>query len=285
MDVLNKADMLNCFYHEGETRATVEIRCLEQGYEEEITFRKSEIVFIIEGELRFLFRDHDERKLREGEFVFLPARGEFRYTIVKKTRAVIFRLNGSVKLCDGYRIEELYVQSGEQQKYTRREVYPLEVNYPLRLFLKGLSEAVSGGLSCRNYFDIKTKELFVLLKVYYSHEALRSFFSLILSPDTAFSEYVRANHYKYKTAKELAEAMNITPKLFSKKFMRIFGEPAQEWMIREKAHRIYSDLHTGDEPIALVADKFWFSSQSHLNKFCKREFGKTPGEIRRESKG
>lgn len=96
-----------------------------------------------------------------------------------------------------------------------------------------------------------------------------------------FSEQVREKAHKYATVAALANAMNMTPKLFSRKFMKVFGEPPTDWIRREKALCVYSDLYAGRQPISLIADKYNFSSQSHLNKFCKREFGKNPREIRK----
>lgn len=284
MEIRNKSTHQECLCYEKGEKPTVEIRKLKPGYEEETTFRKNEIVFMLEGKVRFLFRDYSEKEHRAGEFIFIPVGGVFRFEVLKETLVIVIRLNENVKFCKRYRIEDLYMQKGRIDESPRMKIHALEIIPPLRSFLMGLHETVSGGLTCRNYFDLKAKELLVLLKAYYPKEALREFFSLILSPDTVFSEYVRANHHKYKTAKEIAESMHITPKLFSKKFISIFGEPALNWMTREKALSIYSELYSGNEPITLIVDKYRFSSQSHLNKFCKREFGKNPGEIRRRTR-
>lgn len=280
MEILDKARLQSCFYYENELPPTVEIRELEQGYEEEIIVRKNGISFMMKGEVRFTFRDYPEKTHHRGEFIFIPVGGMFRYRVIKKALIVIVRLNERVNLCEGCHIEELFKQGGAQSERSSREVNALKMNLPLWHFLIGLNRAVRGGLNCRYYFDTKARELFILLKAYYSQEVLRDFFSLILSPDTEFSEHVRANHHKYKTAKELAEAMNLEPKLFSKKFMKIFGEPPINWMEKEKAYRIYAELNFGRKPIAQIADEFRFSSQSHLNKFCKRVFSKNPREIR-----
>lgn len=281
MEILEKAEIQNCIHYESEVLPTVEIYDLEKDVAEEKTFFKNEIAFMREGKLRFSFRDHPEKVVCKGEFIFVPVGGVFRYVALEKTQLIIVRLNKGVKLCEGYLVEDLYKRCGEHPEEYHKEIYALAINRPLQLFLDGLHESILGGLNCRYYFDTKVKELFILLKAYYPYDSLRKFFSLILSPDTTFSEHVRANHHNYKTAKELAEAMNMTPKLFSKKFIKIFGESSMKWMKKEKALRVYSELHSSQNPIAQIADKYKFSSQSHLNKFCKREFGKNPGEIRR----
>lgn len=281
MELLDKAWHLGCPHYENGPLPTVEIRSLERGDEKEMTFHRSEIGFITQGQIRLTFPGHPEKALCGGEFIFIPVGGVLRYAVQEKVLVLIVRLNKSMKLCAGSRIEELYRPEGTRQESSRGEIHPLKANIPLRHFLEGLNLAVLSGFSCRDYFDTKARELFILLKAYYPHEDLRGFFSPVLSPDTAFSEYVRENHHKYNSAKQLAGAMNMTPKLFSKKFVKVFAVPAREWMRREKALCIYSELHSGDKPFTQIADEYRFSSQSHLNKFCLGMFGKNPGEIRR----
>jgi len=96
----------------------------------------------------------------------------------------------------------------------------------------------------------------------------------------AFQEYVRANHSKYNSVAEFAEAMSMTPKNFSVKFVKVFGETPQHWMTKEKAKLVYTELSSGNKSIIQIADEQGFSSQQHLYKFCQREFGKNPKEIR-----
>lgn len=281
MELAKKREHQCCFHNESGDLPTVEIRKLEKGYEEEIVFRKNGIAFMTKGELRFSFRNLPERVLREGEFVFIPLGGVFRYTVMEHTRITIVRPNGNIQLCEGYFLEELYRRDNIRPLNNQQEMKALEINRSIRFFLDGLNEIVQSGLKCRYYSDLKVKELFVLLKNGFTDDQLRSFFALVLSPDTAFSEYIKANHHKYKRVNELAGSMNMTQKSFSKKFSKIFGEPAMIWMRREKALNVYSELHTGRDTIAQIVDKYRFSSQSHLNKFCKGEFGKSPGEIRK----
>lgn len=280
MEITNKAEHLRCFYCENTARPTVEIRELKQGHEEEMTFLKNEIVFLMEGEVRFTFRCYPEKKLKKGEFIFIPVGGVFRYTVLDEALSIIFRLNDNVNLCEGYTIENLYRQKDERSQESREEVCALEIAPPLWLFLSGVSKIIQDGLRCRYYFDTKIRELFILLMAYYSREVLRNFFSLILSPDTAFSEYIRANHHRYRTIRELALSMNITAKHFEKVFSRVFGMPPGKWLNGERAQMVYHELRSNAKPIKQIADEYGFSSQQQLNRFCVRELRKNPGEIR-----
>lgn len=281
MEILNKMELQNCTYNEHNVQPTVEIRTLKQGYEEEMIFRKNEIVFMMEGEVRFTFRGQSEKTQYTGEFVFIPVGGMLRYTVVKKTKVMIIRLNENVMLCKGSRIEEYYRQFKTMPQEEKGEtVRTLKINPPLWHFLEGLNETVSGGLCCRNYFDTKVKELFILLKAYYSRKALQKFFSLILSPDTTFSEYIRANHHRYYTVEQLAASMNMTTKQFGKIFTRVFGKTPGKWLNEEKALMVYNELRSGTKPLKQIAYEYGFSTTQQLNRFCKRELSKNPSEIR-----
>lgn len=282
MEILNKIEHLGCLYYEKGERPTVEILNLEQNHEEEMSLRKNEIVFMTEGKLSFTFRNHPEKIIHKGQFIFITVGGVFHYVVLEKTRMVVLRLNEHISLCKGYYIEQLYGENGELAIKSRREVCALEINRPLWRFLNELNETVASGLNCRYYFDMKVRELLLLLRAYYPPEQLREFFSLIMTPETVFYEYIQANYPRYPTIGELAASMNLSVKHFGKVFTRIFGVPPGKWLNSQRAHIIYSELHSGNKPIKQIADEYGFPTQQHLNRFCKRELGKNPGEIRRK---
>lgn len=282
MNEFNKTDAQHCLNRKMETNRTIEIRKLMKGHEEEMVFLKNEITFVCKGEIHFWFRDFSEKKVCKGELVFIPVGGVFRYRAESETELLIIHLNRNVILCEGSRIEELYRFTPEGSTNFRPGIYALEINIPLWRFIDGLKDAINDGLICRYYSDLKTRELLILLKVFYAKEDLKNFFSLILSPDTEFSEFVRANYQKCKSVKDLADMMNMLPKQFSEKFLKVFGELPQNWINKERALSVYAELCSGNTAIAAIVEKYKFSSQPHLNKFCMREFGKNPGEIRKK---
>jgi len=102
----------------------------------------------------------------------------------------------------------------------------------------------------------------------------------VLSPDTGFSEFVRINHSKYKTVAELADACNMSPKNFARKFAGVFNETPVRWMNTERARAIHHELVSGNKPFGQIAYENGFSDQAHFNKFCKKYLGENPGGIR-----
>jgi len=282
MEIINPQEHRSCAYYECGAKPVIEVLRFERKHKEKLDLVRNKIVFMLEGSLQFSYKDYPVQLAEKGRFFFVPSGGDFNFTVTKKALVMIIRLQRNVFMCEGCTIEQLYKDkiASNVQEYSKIGIMPLEMNPPLWYFAEGLNRSITGGLTCRYYHDIKIKELFLLIRAYYSHEDLRDFFSMVLSPDTEFSEFVRANHYKYKTVIDFAQGLCMTPKNFRQKFVSVFGEPPAAWMTREKACLIHYELISGDKTIAEISDEYGFAAQSHLNRFCKREFGKNPGEIR-----
>lgn len=274
-------------YSQDET-PLIEIKTLKRRQIKRPAIAKNKILFVIEGDLMCSWGDHPETKIEKGQFFFLPSGEKSQLKAISKSFIVEVCMQKGTSLWEDFKIEDLYKTNKENREkdYKQRAngISPLEINKPLWLYLSVLTKGVEELHDYRFYHEIKIKEMFILLRFYYPHEELRELFNPILSPDTEFSEYVRKIYQKNETAKAMAEAMNITPKLFSRKFKKVYGKTFSDWKRTEKARQVYSELGSGYKPIMQIADEYGFSSQPHLNKFCLREFGVNPGEIRKRRK-
>ncbi|MCD8167343.1 MAG: helix-turn-helix domain-containing protein [Bacteroides sp.] len=151
-------------------------------------------------------------------------------------------------------------------------------------FLDRLIDTLEHGIRCHNFFDMKIKEFFMMVRWYYSKEEIYDFLYFIISGDTAFSEYVRLRWIYYRNVLEFAESMHMTPKQFSKKFGEVFSTTPYKWMKEGKAKIVHKEITTTDESFKHIADKYGCHSVQQFNKFIKAAFGKTPGEIRKEAR-
>ena len=123
----------------------------------------------------------------------------------------------------------------------------------------------------------------MILYIYYSKEDLYNFFYSILSQDTAFSEYIRLNWNKFHSVNEMAKSMNLTHKQFYKRFISMFGQTPQQWMKESRASSILKELIFTSKLIKQIANENSFSSEPQFTRFCKRQLGKTPTQIRKEN--
>jgi AraC-like DNA-binding protein len=136
------------------------------------------------------------------------------------------------------------------------------------------------GLTSVEFCQLKQKELLYYFGLYYSKEELYDFFYSILSTDIAFSRLIYKNLEKIHNIEEFATLMNYSISGFKKRFHKVFGMPAYRWLSHERANKIFHAITCSRETFTQISYDFGFSSPSHLNNFCKKMFGATPGEIR-----
>ena len=78
----------------------------------------------------------------------------------------------------------------------------------------------------------------------------------------------------------LAAAVRLSPAAL-KRALLCAGETPKQWVMRRRLERAREMIAGTDLPLAEVALRTGFSSQSHLNWLFKREIGRTPGSFRR----
>jgi AraC-like DNA-binding protein len=160
-------------------------------------------------------------------------------------------------------------------------IYALRANRRIHNFVADMLESMADGFLCRHFLIGETNRLLFLLNAYYSEEERVKFFSHILTPDIQFSEFVRMNHTKYRTVGEMANAMYMTGQAFSNRFKKVFGMTPHRWALQEKARLIYLDICKSDMPLKEIAAKYDFPLSSNFFRFCKQNFGQSPGHIRK----
>ena len=79
----------------------------------------------------------------------------------------------------------------------------------------------------------------------------------------------------------LAEAARLTAAALKRAFAETHGETPKQWVIRRRLGAAQDMLAKTDWPLAEIALRAGFASQSHLCVMFKREIGRTPNEYRR----
>ena len=274
---------LKCYNYDHREKPQIEVAKILAGQTREITITESEIVFFIDGKMRFSFSDLPDYEGMSGEFVFLPAGSKYSVTAISDTCAVIFRLNKAINLCENFMIDRLFRQfetMSHSRPKTAESLSALEIIPPLWYFLKGLIDCIDDGIKCRYFFDMKIKELLLLMRVYYTKEQLHDFFYLILSVDTAFSEYVRLKWDQFESIEELAKSMHYTRRQFSTRFVKVFGMNPNKWIIEARAGKIYNEITSTRKQFKQIAADNMFYSDAYFTNFCKTMFGGTPSDVR-----
>lgn len=281
MEAIYLRERRECFFYDRSFRPQIETVRYRKGETVDIFLEVNEVVFFLKGSVRYTVDGFPYHVNGTGEFVFVPSGRKVFVEALDDSLITVFRLDRPVGLCANYSLENLYRDVPDKPQQTDNHAFScLVINEPISHFLDGINLCVNGGLHCRPYAELKIKELFLMLRVFYPKEQLKDFLRPVLSTDTAFSEYIRANRNKYPTAIQMASSLNMTAKQFALKFRRVFGSTPYNWLKREKVEVIRRQLLTTNDPFCLIAEENGFNTLQQFSNFCKKELGASPSQIR-----
>ena len=284
MELLYKSEHLNCSNYDLSEKPLIEVLKIVKGDSNKSSVISNEIVFIIEGRIRYRFQDLPTHEGVKGQIIFRPAGKHYSYEALTDSTVVVFRLLNPLLLCRRFSIEKLYgiqaIVPGSMPEREKKRVGTLEINSRIWCFLELLIDCIADGLKCRCWFDLKITEFFSYLRVYYTKEEARNFFLSILSGDTAFSEYIRLNWHRFASVNEMADALNMSRNRFSRRFTKVFGTSPYRWMSEGRAKRAHDEIIATNKSFKQIAADNGFGSDTQFTRFIKKEFGKTPSELR-----
>lgn len=240
------------------------------------------IVVTLKGSLKYTFDVENSGEIKERQMLLLPPNRAFKLKANGWSQVILIRL----KFCESYSIEQLTHATEDllwiREELTKQTIYLLNVNEGIENYLSGLLTCLKKHCCCPSFFDLKIKELFYLLRLFYSKEELTLFCKDVLNADTYFSCFVICNHKRFNTVAQFSAAANMTPWSFEKQFKMVFNMPAYQWMKGRKAKDIYRAICSEPTPLKELAIRFGFSSKSSFSEFCKKNLGNTPGRLRRD---
>jgi len=285
MDILNIAEHLKCFNYDHSKNPQIEIINYTKGESIELLINISEIVFLLKGRIKYTFHLLSGCSLKRGEMLFLPVENRFvRLSVESDATMMIFRLYNPIKLCESYLVERLFDPkefntSGMFVDHADKPMV-LDINQRMFYFVNGVINNVTDGIKCKHFFEMKIKEFFMLLRAYYPKSEIKKFLYPVLSSDTAFSEYVKNNRNKFSTVIALAKSMHLTQRQFVRRFRKVFNRTPYSWMKESRTSTMRSEITTTVKPLKQISHECGFSSIAQFTRYCKKEVGMTPMELR-----
>jgi len=280
MKIHNVEEHLSCYCYSVDEKPLIEVRKISKIENKDISLVFNEIVFVLKGTLRVSMHDGHTVNVSHGRMIFLPANQIIHLKALAGSVFLIMRVKDDIQLCHTFNLNRLKKYMDKINKPAKLET--LECNTYLKKIAKVLVDTYDDGLKCRFYFKAKITEALIMLRVYYSEKQLFRFFYYHFTPNTVFAEFIYSNHMNYTTINEFANAMDMTPQQFSRRFNMVFGEAPYKWMQREKAQLIYGEICRSNRSLKDIAEEYGFNIQSNFNRFCKMSFGMSPREIRKK---
>ncbi|NDW18212.1 AraC family transcriptional regulator [Dysgonomonas sp. 216] len=280
MSLLYKEEHLSCIHYQ-KNRPPILNHQLEKGeaFEREV-FGESVFLFLIEGEISVSFDGFENESLSGQKIILIPINCIFKAKAKTNSRFLTLRLGVQVQMCASFSMTQLYPFYDEPSD---KNMCALTFNNQMKLFVELLEAYIKDGVNCAHLYEIKREELFYIFRAYYSKELLARFLYPILGKeDVYFKKLVLENCLKVKNVAELAQIVNYSTSGFIKKFTRSFNESPYRWLSQYKADRVLTELHSTEKTFKEITDEYHFSSIPHFIEFCKKQYGLTPGKIRKK---
>lgn len=281
MNLLYVDEHVSCSHYLTDIKSGFSIKFLEEAVDfstERLT--SNCIIFVLDGSVSIVCNEHPLQSIAKGEMILLAKSSHVYGKVEAKSRFVVFMFDHIFHLCSKYSLQNLSAYT-EKVTYTFK---PFAIVPPIMRFLDMLSECLGDGLNCTYYHEIKSSEILLLYRAYYTKEELAAFFYPLVGNSIDFKTSVMSTYRDVKTVEELAMQLGYGLSNFKKKFKEEFDESAYQWMLKQKSKHIQYKLSFADVDFASIIDEFGFSSPAHFNRFCKTQYGKTPSELRKTLK-
>ena len=233
------------------------------------------LLIFLDGEFIISQDQFKKRKFNAGTMVLLPKMSTFSGWGSDGAKLVALSFETPPGSCDMFILQSL----SEICKTIQYDFQATEIRYPLAPYLDVLTYCLKNGMSCRHLHELMEKELFFLIRGFYTKEEIAGLFYPIIGQDFLFKKMIIENYQKAGSIEELISISNMGRSSFFTKFKTVFGITAKRWIVKQQNLKILDEaMHPGATVKELMA-KFMFDSQSHFTQYCKQNFGCTPRQL------
>lgn len=271
----------SCLNYRVPQTAGIRLMHFPQGMRQVIDTTLSTLIFVLEGKV-LVTSDNSHQVLHTAGYFSLQTRKSSTYIqVLEDCTFLNCHSPHDLTLCDRFTVQQLpqYIPKDFHYRFTLLPIRPR-----LQEYLTNLRHLLEDGLGCVHFHELKIRELYLLLRAYYTKEELATFFYPLIGKNRDFKDFVYEHYLKVDSLNEFAALANTSVDTFKRRFKETFGEPAHKWITGRKAEHVYRDIALGILSFADIAEKYRFSSVSYLTTFCKQHLGKTPQQLRNEGK-
>ncbi|MCL3850108.1 MULTISPECIES: AraC family transcriptional regulator [Parabacteroides] len=228
------------------------------------------------GSVKIYFRKKELKTINELHMFYLKKQEDYIFEIETDANILVFSFESV--LVQELAMFQTICRFGIEQN---SNIQVLSIVEPLYSFLQLISQYLKKEIYDYILFETKQKELFHILKTFYRKDEMAGFFGMLTDATSVFKAQIFNNYMKVKTINELASLLGYGVTTFRVKFKEQFGVSAYRWILNQKSKQIIYNMTVEGDGFAKIIDDFDFSSYSHFNKFCKSQYGYTPGELRK----
>lgn len=278
-----KNEHISCTNYAEEFNKVFTLMEIPEGHTVERRFLNTTfLVILLQGDIEIRYEIDKYFTPQLGYMFLLPKNKQITTFARKATTLLLCSFTNDLKLYSRFSIQQLSHFISES---ACQNPYCLKLDIRLQSFFSLLVDCLKEGLGCIHYHQIKRDELFLYLRAGYTKEELALFFYPVLGQNLEFKDFVLMNSRKIFDVKNFALQANMSQSTFNRRFKETFNETAKNWLLLRKQEFVKRDIALSNLSFSEIAEKYKFSSTSYLDTFCKKYFGKTPKEIRKEAIG
>lgn len=239
------------------------------------------IVFIFKGEVEFSYNEYLNKRFVAKDMFLLPQATEMYGKALTDCNMLVLSFNNEVEsYCDKCTMSS-YEKSDIDIKY---EFKALKMTETIMNFCELTIEYLNMDVKCMYMYQLKQKELFLLMRYSYTKKELIQFFLPMIGESMSFQNKIHKYYHEGVTVKELPGRFNMSETPFTKKFKKEFGISPYQWMLKQKRNHIMLRLSMPETKLTDIIRDFGFTDASHFLKYCKKQFGCTPVDLMKELK-
>jgi AraC-like DNA-binding protein len=238
------------------------------------------ILFLLEGEINISYHEFRNHLCKAGEMIFIPQDAIASAEAFTEIKYLLLSFNNQVILHEDLNWNELREFDNGRDIFHKLDIRP-----PLQDVIDSITFYHKNKITCTYLNEVKEKEIFLMLKVFYTKQETARFLKPLLRQDMDFKAYVIKHYINAKNVEELAIACDLSVRAFTRKFKVHFEDSPYRWILRQKANRIKILLADKKISMQAIIKEYGFSSPAHFTTYCKKQFGLTPSMYRNSLNG
>lgn len=265
--------------------------------EDRLSFKADKIImllFVLYGEVAVSDSEGRTMNVGKGGLILKPMDS------VVTVRSNVTAVSGSASFSDGSKLvvcrfnvstskrvsEFLRNVSGGGENLARfwhfRQATVLAANEHVVQFFSNLVGVLSENSFGGEFCLLKLEEMFMYLKAYFTEEELRQFFRPLAGIDIEFVTCVMDSYKQTTCVSEMASRLMMSRITFSRRFLSSFGVTAAKWLRDMRNRELLKLIVSTDASFTEIAYDMGFSSSAYLTEYCRKNWGKTPTQLRAE---
>jgi AraC-like DNA-binding protein len=244
---------------------------------ERLQAESNHLVFLLSGELSVQYNEFHPIRIKSGELFLLPKSTQYAMVSLSPSHQMVCSFDSLSSIHNKLRFRNYTAMLPQMQfSFAALPIHPVLRQY-LLIFIEYMKNGIDSELICK----LKFQELFLLLEGLYNKEEMAGLFYPILGQSLDFKNRVMQYFSHVNNVDELSRKMGMGRANFDMKFKKEFGMTPLQWILKEKAKHVYFSLSEPENTLNDIMNKYNFNSFTHLNRFCKQQFGCSPSELRK----